>query len=256
MTQLSKDTPTRFHTKDLCEDIIRFEGMLIPFRYYCSPRRRSLAMSVYPDRSIVVRAPFRTSQRTIRQFVLDRGPWILKVWKKREVREAEPPCTYLSGNFVHYAGKAHVLEVISGNSQSVACISDRIIVTNKGESEVSRTKKLLFQWYRSRADILFHDRMAFCHDLLHSLNMPLPELRIRKMRSRWGSYSSKGTVNLNLLLIMTPVECLDYVIIHELCHHRVAHHGPEFWKLLACFVPDYKDLRKKLNHYAFLLSTI
>jgi predicted metal-dependent hydrolase len=192
----------------------------------------------------------------MRQFVLDRGLWILKVWKKWEVLVAEPPCTYLSGDLIHYAGKAHVLEVNSGNSQSVACTSDRIIVTSKDEAEVSRTKKLLFQWYRSRAEILFHDRMTFCHDLLSSLNIPLPELRIRQMRSRWGSYSSKGTVNLNLLLIMTPVECLDYVIVHELCHHRFAHHGPEFWQLLSCFVPDYKDRKKKLNYYAFLLNTV
>jgi hypothetical protein len=70
------------------------------------------------------------------------------------------------------------------------------------------------------------------------------------MSSRWGSYSSAGRITLNLALIKVPKECIDYVIVHELCHHKVKHHGPKFWKLLHRLMPDFEERRKKLNLFA------
>jgi predicted metal-dependent hydrolase len=241
---------------DIFEDTVQYEDICISYRFYCSRQRRTLAMSVYPDRSIVVRAPYRTSRETIRQFVLLRRLWILKVWKKFEKHLPERPSTYLTGDIHHYAGKEHVLEVKKGSADSVACFSGRIIVTTRYEPNVSKTKKLLHSWFRTRAEILFNDRLMFCHEVAKQEGIPIPELRIRKMRSRWGSYSSKGIVTLNLLLIMTPVECLDYVILHELCHNKVGGHGPPFWALLTRMLPDWRQRKLKLNSYvAYLIGT-
>jgi predicted metal-dependent hydrolase len=77
--------------------------------------------------------------------------------------------------------------------------------------------------------------------------MPFPELIIRKMSSRWGSFSAAGRITLNLELIKAPKECIDYVILHELCHFKVKHHGPNFWKLMERLLPDYDERRTKLN---------
>lgn len=71
------------------------------------------------------------------------------------------------------------------------------------------------------------------------LNLPLPQLRVRKMRSRWGSCSRAAVVTLNLELIRMPLECIvDYVITHELCHLAEFNHSPRFYELQARFVPD------------------
>jgi predicted metal-dependent hydrolase len=70
------------------------------------------------------------------------------------------------------------------------------------------------------------------------------------MGRRWGSLSSTGRITLNLLLIAAPKECIDYVILHELCHFKVKHHGPRFWKLMERWVPDFEERRRKLNAFA------
>jgi predicted metal-dependent hydrolase len=78
----------------------------------------------------------------------------------------------------------------------------------------------------------------------------LPTITIRPMKTRWGSYSYRtGRITLNLNLIRTPQACLDYVIIHELCHIKVRHHGPDFWKLVSRYVPDYIEIRNQLKNF-------
>lgn len=81
---------------------------------------------------------------------------------------------------------------------------------------------------------------AACH-LRVPKDIPLPVLRIRSMKTRWGSFSPEGRVTLNLGLITMSVDYLDYVILHELCHSRIKRHGPRFWNLLETFLPDCKE---------------
>jgi len=131
-----------------------------------------------------------------------------------------------------------------------------VVVTTRIEPTEERTKKLLDAWYRSRADMFFHERLAACRHWAAQEGIPMPDLRIRKMRTRWGSFSLKGGMTLNLLLIMVPVECLDYVILHELCHYKVGRHGPRFWRLLKRVMPDCEERKKELNTYAGSLHVL
>lgn len=73
------------------------------------------------------------------------------------------------------------------------------------------------------------------------------ELHIRKMKSRWGSYAPSGRLTLNLELIKAPIECIDYVIAHELCQAVYPHHGPKFYRLLETVMPDYSRRKAKLE---------
>ena len=72
-------------------------------------------------------------------------------------------------------------------------------------------------------------------------------ITIRNQRSRWGSCSGKGNLNFNCLLMLTPSFCLDYVVVHELCHRLEMNHSPAFWALVAQHCPDYAQLRRWLK---------
>lgn len=72
-------------------------------------------------------------------------------------------------------------------------------------------------------------------------------IAIRRQRTRWGSCSSKGNLNFNCLLILTPPEVMDYVIVHELCHLIEMNHSKEFWKGVEEIIPNYKEYRKWLK---------
>ena len=233
-------------------DAVTWESTEIPYEYYCSAKRRTLALAVRPDLSIIVRAPSRTSRDTIRAFVRMHAVWIVRT-RGRIARKRTALPAYTDGEIHHYAGRHYRLEIRQGRKESVACIADHIVVTVKEEPSEGRTRKLLEVWYRSRAEILFNDRLQICHQRAEAEGIPLPSMTIRKMRSRWGTYSGKGQVSLNLWLILVPVECLDYVIYHELCHHKVRNHGPLFWELLNRLMPTCKERRRQLGEYASAL---
>ena len=75
----------------------------------------------------------------------------------------------------------------------------------------------------------------------------MPNLKVKKMEKRWGSLSAKGQLTLNTKLIQTPKECIEYVVIHELCHLIHHDHGTEYYKLLDRALPDWMKRKHKLE---------
>ncbi len=74
-------------------------------------------------------------------------------------------------------------------------------------------------------------------------------ITIRKQKTRWGSCSNKGNLNFNCLLMLTPNEVIDYVVVHELCHLMEMNHSKAFWTLVEQVMPDYKEHKKWLRDY-------
>jgi predicted metal-dependent hydrolase len=230
-------------------DSIIWGTLEIPYRYSCS-RRKTLSVSVHPDLSVTVSAPNGISIEKIREFVYRRAGWIRKAWRDFEpYLPKQPERRYISGETHRYLGRQYRLKIERGHANSVKCSGGFLRVTVQGEISPERTKTLLEDWYRCHAKDVFQERLTACHQKAHLEEIPFPNLMIRKMASRWGSYSSRGLLTLNLALIKTPKDCIDYVIIHELCHYKVKHHGPKFWKLLHRLMPDFEELRNKLKLY-------
>lgn len=102
-------------------------------------------------------------------------------------------------------------------------------------------------WYRTRALIVFAERLGRVLRSTPQFRALEPKLRLRRMRRRWGSCSRNGTITLNLELIKAPTSCVDYVILHELCHLIEASHSRRFYELLSQVSPEWEKLRERLN---------
>ena len=76
---------------------------------------------------------------------------------------------------------------------------------------------------------------------------------IRNQKTRWGSCSSKGNLNFNIALMRAPIEVLDYVVVHELCHRKHMNHSKDFWNEVARVIPDYKTYEKWLKDHGKML---
>lgn len=74
-------------------------------------------------------------------------------------------------------------------------------------------------------------------------------VKFNNAKTRWGSCTSQGSINLNVALMQLPLELIDYVIIHELCHTRHMNHSQQFWNLVASYCPEYKECRKELHQH-------
>lgn len=95
-----------------------------------------------------------------------------------------------------------------------------------------------------RARLLILTRVEFFNNVL---NLKIGRISIRQQRTRWGSCSSKGNLNFNGHLINLPLELVDYVIVHELCHLKQLNHSPAFWALVEDILPNFRHLRRQLK---------
>lgn len=123
---------------------------------------------------------------------------------------------------------------------------DRQIYVEKGRIEVV-DEEILLKWLDKFIHHTFYSHLMYYHSLFEE-RIPYPNLKIRSMKSRWGVCNRKNNnITLNFELFRYPMECLDYVIVHELSHFLVPNHSKEFWSVVEKYYPNYKEVRKKLR---------
>lgn len=239
------------HPYPLHQERIEHQGEQIVFAYYRSPRRRTLGLTVYPDGTVMARAPLTTPLDRIRLFVAERAAWIAKAQQSFPAPQPQHGPTYASGAPFRFLGDAYRLQVEPGEETRIEIEGDILRVTVAGSFDPAAIRASLESWYGHWAREIFPTRLAACLERVQSAGIPAPAgLSIRAMTSRLGSYSYRTRrVCLNLWLLKAPLACIDYVIIHELCHARVRHHGPRFWQLVQRFEPDHARLRAELRNY-------
>ena len=170
------------------EDRVAWGTIEIAYQTYFS-KRKTLAISVHPDLSVVVKAPIGTSLQVIRRYITRWGGWIQKSWKAFEqYLPKQPPRRYISGETHRYLGRQYRLKVVQGERDSVKCLCGQFWVTTRREPQAEKIKELLFAWYRSHARLIFQERLMICHRKTAKLGIPMPSLFIRRMVSRWGSF--------------------------------------------------------------------
>jgi predicted metal-dependent hydrolase len=211
-------------------------------------RRRTLQISVYPDGKIVVKVPEGIPAEEVKKRVLRRSRWIKsKLDYFQQFNPRTPARHYISGETHRYLGKQYRLKVIPHAASSVKLTRGRFLVSISGKSSPETVKALLDRWYAEKARQHFEAAFERCWQPFSTQGYPRPTLKIRTMKTRWGSLSSKGFLTLNPKLVCAPQECIDYVLTHEICHLAHRNHGPAFFRLLEQSIPDWKKRKDRLE---------
>ncbi len=211
-------------------------------------RRKTLQIAVYPDGHIVVTAPDGIPTEEVKKRVLRRARWITrKATFFQQFTPRTPARHYISGETHRYLGKQYRLKVTPHADSSVRLTHGRFLVSLKGESSPATVKALLDRWYAEKARQHFEASFERCWPAFAKQGYPRPTLKLRTMKTRWGSLSSKGTLTLNTRLICAPRECIDYVLTHEICHLAHRNHSPAFYKRLEHIMPEWKQHKTKLE---------
>lgn len=215
--------------------------------------RSSLSITVHPDLRIVVTAPIGVAPEAIRAKVLKRARWIRKARVEFEkFHPLQPPRSYVPGEAHRYLGRQLRLKVKAGPTVAVSVERGQLVAIIPGTPTPGVVKAAVERWFQAQAHRLFDERLHACHAEASRFKMPLPELWVRPMAVRWGSCTPAGRMILNVELIKAPVECIDYVITHELCHLIEPNHNARFWQLLTAIMPDWEERRARLNALADL----
>lgn len=160
-----------------------------------------------------------------------------------------------AGKTHRYLGRQYRLKVDQINqfeNESVKLLGRFLTIRTHRKVDNRHTKELLDEWYRAHAKQKFNERFELCMGNLQKYNIFRPELQLRQMKKRWGSYTPSGKVLLNPQLIKHPIYCIDYVIIHELCHTKYPHHNKKFYQLLNKVLPDWQKRKHKLERFNWL----
>ncbi len=165
------------------------------------------------------------------------------------------PRRYVSGEMQFYLGRRYVLKVVEDTESAPLVKMQRgkllVHVTDFEINKAERVRALLKQWYRVRAQYTFNARLQELLPLTDWVT-ELPEFRVLSMKKQWGSCSAQGTLMLNPHLVKAPRDCIDYVLLHELCHIKVYNHGERFYRLLGQVMPDWKTNKRQLDNMAEL----
>lgn len=203
---------------------------------------------------LVIVAPKHWSGALIKKTVAQNSSQISR-FMARATRQQLPPLVYQHGASHLYLGE-HLLLALRAHAaaEREPLIVDDELGLPASSSEPNVVKKALLRWYRLRATSLFSERMQLVAQRApwaKDIDVPLS---IRRMRRTWGNCSSSGKVKLNVHLIKAPLEIIDAVIAHELCHLKEMNHGKRFYKLLATLNPEWRIHRTILraNGYRFL----
>jgi predicted metal-dependent hydrolase len=207
-------------------------------------RRKTLALIVYSDGSLEVRAPLRLSQAEIQAYVERKAPWILRQREKMASLPASLPRSgYANGSRVWLHGQPLAIEFIHTPARSVALAGERLLIPARLQPKIDAA---LDRWYRGEARRVIEERAEF-YARKHGLKYN--GIRISAARLRWGSCGPNNWLNFSYRLVMAPLEVIDYVVVHELVHTVERNHSQAFWAKVAAILPDYGLARRwlKLN---------
>lgn len=217
-------------------------------------RSGKIAIHVEPNGSVVVDAPEGEAADRIRAAVRKRARWIVShVAEARERYRHVLPRGYASGEQVFYLGRRHVLKVIPAAKKERSVRLWRGVMevrTEKPDAQAVRGR--LRGWYKVRAQAYLRYRLEAVGKTLPWI-AGTPPLNLVEMEKRWGSCATDGTVRLNPFLIKAPRECIDYVILHELCHLEEHNHSPRFYGLLDRMMPRWQEYKTRLDGMAEVL---
>lgn len=216
-----------------------------------------LRIHVEPSGTLVVEAPVGTPESKIRAGVQKRARWIMDhIDRFEEYRRHALPREYCSGETHFYLGRRHKLKIFvePGAARSVRLIAGRLeVLAPVGDAaDVSRA---LQRWYRQRALSYFGLRTARLSAELPWVETT-PSVKLLKMRRYWGSCSPHGAITLNPALIKAPVHCVEYVLLHELCHLAEHNHSSRFYALLDRHMPDWREAKKELDGLSEMLLVV
>ena len=212
--------------------------------------RKTISITVFPDKTIRAKAPSNSNDRIIMNSLKKKRFWIAKQLKYFEnFQPLLPEKKYVSGETYYYLGREIRLRTRKSKTERVKNIGKFLYVDSKDYRNSESVKNLLEEWYELHALNYLTKRFYLLRSDSSEFRNIDVTLQLKKLNKRWGSCSNKKSVSLNIELIKVPIKCIDYVIVHELCHLVYMNHSREYYQLLSKVIPDWEIRKEKLNSF-------
>ena len=213
---------------------------------------KNINLRVKPDLSVRVSAPPGCPAERVDAFVLSLAPRIrsaqARIVQRRQNSPPERTCR--AGELLLILGEPFRLEICPG-PPAVRQRDGVLLVTLPHPEDQEARQRLIRNYVRERSRSVFGEIVGATLPLLAPWGVPMPKLRVRSMKTRWGSCSpGRGAITLNTQLLAMPRSCIAYVALHELCHFVHPNHSGAFYALLSSLMPDWRERKQLLEALA------
>lgn len=198
-------------------------------------KRKTLALEVARNGTLIVRAPKRAPVDFINKFILDKQSWIEKRQKIAQERVLQStPKTYTEGEVFLYLGDNYTLRITDDMSAPLVFNGEFRL----SQQHLPYARHLFTQWYKRQAYRKIKERLDWYSDLS---GIKYKTITVTNARNRWGACNHKGDLRFSWRLIMAKIAVIDYIVIHELVHTIERNHSKQFWNRVRDLIPDYKE---------------
>ncbi|MGZ3771527.1 MAG: M48 family metallopeptidase [Bdellovibrio sp.] len=224
--------------------------------------RRSISIYLYPNKPIKVMAGKSTPKKSIVDFLMRKQEWIEETFVKfAEITAKFPEKKIKAYESFPFLGTERKLKVvITLHKKPFVSVTDENLLLHIPHNEWSADSliaehptalKEIRHFYKREATHLLTERLQFWSA---QMNLHPSQVKFREQRTRWGSCSTRKTINLNWRLIVFTQEIIDYVIVHELAHLEHMNHSSRFWELVEKYISNYKKIVRSLKESQYLVD--
>lgn len=212
--------------------------------------RRVLRIEVQPSGAVVVFAPSGEPIDAIRDRLKRKGAWIFRELDRISSRPVTTPERRLVSGETHLLlGRQYRLSIEKSDDAYVRIEGSRLNILARRVDDPAHCRRLLTAFYALTARRVFRERLDAVIPPFTRRGLDTPILVVRKMAKRWGSYTPKGRIVLNVDLVRASPMLIDYVICHELAHGFYANHGKEWHDLFDTIMPDWQSRKARLEEF-------
>ena len=227
-------------------------GREIPYSLERKPVK-NLNLRVRKDGSVWVSADAGVPCEEIDAFVANKAPYIQKALDHfHEMAQYRPqPKQYVSGETFNILGRGLRLLVTQAAKDSISADGVYIHLSVHDLQDMEKKRRIVNRFLDQQCRMVFSNVMDALYPSFQKYGVPKPSLRIRGMETRWGScLAKKGIITLNKRLLEAPRHCIEYVVMHELCHLVHPNHSRQFYAFLTMLMPDWKERKQYLDKTA------
>lgn len=212
---------------------------------------KNIHLAVYPPNGRVrLAAPMNVNEKTLELYVTSKIPWIRKQQRKFDRMDRQSVRQYINRESHYFLGKRYLLRVHETNHpyrySRVECKTKTYIDLYVKESySTEQRAELMKEWYRGRLKDILAELVPKWEAIL---NVKVSQVKVQTMKTKWGSCNTENrNILFNIELAKKPIECIEYVVVHELLHLIERKHNDLFRAYLDKYFPNWKAIKSSLN---------
>ncbi len=231
-------------------DLFRHAGVEGAYRIRRSNRARNLAIHVRHADDIEVVVPAGASAAVVQQFVESKRDWITRACQALEEQGPAPDLRLPNRIELPLCGQTWVVLYDRPVGKKAWRDLGHSLEIGARQDQRAAGRRALRAWLQDKGRQVMVPQLKA---RAANMGMPYTRVQIRGQKTRWGSYSSSGTVSLNYCLLFAPPDLADYLYVHELCHSQHMNHSKAYWRLVSKFAANYRRQEARLNKVQLII---